>query len=248
MTAVTNIQQANEIPEVLLTSTQKAACQKIWQTAHYFFKYGRSVTTTPFRGFILEGEPATGKTEIVRQAARKLSSLMGDESRVTLYFVDTASIAAPRWGEAETALKNAFDSDGSERRVVLFDDIDCLMMKRGFDVAREWHYSINAAMFHRLDNIDPRQLIITATTNRPDLIDDALRSRLYSLEVPVPRKDELLEIAKVVLRGSGLDGPAAAKVLTKVEHDLQKQGKPTIRDIQHTITLECIEGGFWSTI
>ncbi len=241
------IQQANDIPEIPLTASQKEACQKIWQTSLYFFKYGRPAPTTPFRGFVLEGEPATGKTEIVRQAVRKLGAMMGDHSGVSLYSVDTASIAAPRWGDAETSLSSAFDVGSNEKRVVLFDDIDCLMMRRGLDVAREWHYSINAAMFHKLDAINPRLLMVTATTNRPDLIDDALRSRLYSMSVPVPRKDDLLAIAKVLLKDSGLEGQAATKVMSKVESDLQKLAKPTIRDVQHTITLECIEGGFWST-
>jgi SpoVK/Ycf46/Vps4 family AAA+-type ATPase len=241
------IYHAADIPEVQLTKSQREASQKIWQTASYFFKYGRSVTTTPFRGFVLEGDPACGKTEIVKQAVRKLGVMLGDLSMVSLYFVDTASIAAPRWGDAETALRDVFNTDDSQKRVVLFDDIDCLMMKRGLDVAREWHYSINAAMFHRLDDINPRQLMVTATTNRPDLIDDALRSRLYSLKISVPTQDELLKIATDLLEDSGLEGDAATKVLAKVEQDLGKLAKPTIRDIQHTITLECIEGGFWST-
>src|SRR2546427_8978798 len=112
-------QSAAEIPEIPLTASQKEACQKIWQTSLYFFKYGRPAPTTPFRGFVLEGEPASGKTEIVRQAVRKLGAMMGD-SKVGLYSVETASIAAPRWGDAESSLSSAFDAASNEKRVVLF--------------------------------------------------------------------------------------------------------------------------------
>jgi SpoVK/Ycf46/Vps4 family AAA+-type ATPase len=238
-----------DIKEVKLTKTQDSICRRITSVAKFFFKGGYSLREVPFRGFLLEGPPGGGKTEIAKQAVRRLA-LELDE--VYLRFVDSAKIAKPRWGEAEEALKQQFREEPGKHIVLLLDDVDCLLIKRGSEVAKEWHYSINALLFHMLDNItDPANLLVIATTNRPRLIDYALRSRLYNTFVPPPSLEELEIVAKnmleeswpLSLRSSG--EKLKDEILRAIIEELKKKKHPSIRDVQHLIVVHCIERGIW---
>jgi len=249
-----SIQRALEIdldskPPVKMTSAQIRAYQKMFDIIAYFFTRASEVPLRPFRGFLLEGPPASGKTEVAIQVAKALRSRLGSLTPplvVTLRFIDSSIIAAPHWGEAEGNLAKVFSFGMEEngRYILLVDDIECLMLTRGSEIAKEWHYSINSVIFHRLDMLDPTRVIVIATTNRSDLIDEALRSRLYSLTVPLPRKDELHEIAYYMAKNLGL-GEYAKEVANAVIRKLDTLESPTLRDIQHSIIEECVESGLW---
>jgi len=243
---IIDVEQINRIH---LTESRREICLKIVKTALYFFKKGRPTTLTPFRGFLLEGPPSTGKTEIARQAAKILYDSLKGLYEIKLLFVDSADIAAPKWGEAEDKLRKIFrstDVSKNKKALILFDDIDCLMIKRGESISKEWHYSINSILFHEIDRLNPSNALIIATTNRPDLIDEALRSRLYSIKVDPPSIGELMEIAKELLLDSGLQNGDVEKVISIIEPKIRKMNPPTIRDLQHIVVMECIERGLWS--
>ena len=125
------------------------------------------------------------------------------------------------------------------------------MIKRGANVAVEWHYSINSILFHQLDNNDPSRLMIIATTNRTDLIDDALRSRLYFYEINELKREELDFLTEEIIDNMYIEGKDKLKkrvgeLLTKLEEDIKngiikRENPPNIRDIQHLITKVYIE-------
>lgn len=244
--------KGNEIPEVELTKTQEKICNLIVSVTKFFFKKGSMFENSPFRGFLLEGPPGNGKTEIARQAVRRLDLELGE---VYLKFLDSASIAEPKWGEAEKKLREAFSvaqfsgrrTSSNKKIIMLFDDIDCLMIKRGSEVAREWHYSINSLMFHEIDRLNPFYVILIATTNRPSLIDFALRSRLYSIKVPRLSIEELIEIARRMIYTSVDNQLIAEQLVENISQKLLKLKHPTIRDVQHLVVTECIALGGWES-
>src|SRR5437667_861241 len=116
---------------VTFTISQNAAYQKILRIIEYFFTRDTSVSLHPFRGFLLEGPPATGKTEVAFQIAKTLVVKLARKTppiAVEVRFIDSSVVAAPHWGEAEKRLSDAFNIrvDGNERAILIIDDIDGL--------------------------------------------------------------------------------------------------------------------------
>ncbi len=255
-------QRVSEILEVDIIADNKPIYRKCLAVLQHFFTRGAGAKA-PLKGFLFEGPPGTGKTELVRQIAKGFSEstrprgkwLEPGEDEPFLLFLDGASIASPRWGDAEAVLREVFsfgeiirkqEKVSSPRIILLFDDIESLMLARSSEIAKEWHYSINAVLFHQLDSVDPSKTFVFATTNRPDLIDEALRDRLYSIEFRPPTRESLLEIAQYQLRAMG-DIPERhqAEILKAIENKLDQRKSPTIRVVERLVIMECIEGGTW---
>ncbi len=53
--------------------------------------------------------------------------------------------------------------------------------------------------FHEVDKLDPTNAVICATTNRPDLVDEALHDRLYSVKMPPVPLEQLKILVKELL-------------------------------------------------
>jgi SpoVK/Ycf46/Vps4 family AAA+-type ATPase len=166
----------------------------------------------PFKGFILEGPPGSGKTEAVIEAGRRLRRSLGNRHSldVQLFHVNSSNINRARLGEAETRLQRVFTAsqnvmNDNIRTIILFDDIETLIVKRTHSKAQEWSRSLNGVFFHELDNLVTTKTMVIATTNLPDEVDPAVRSRLAMRNAPAPTRDEMKEVARSALpiRGGG---------------------------------------------
>ncbi len=199
---MSELSDAKQIPRKSFLGEHLKIKEEMKRIIVYFFSNPTSKTLT-FRGFILDGEPASGKTELAKQVAREIAvefstnRAITDSKKVILQFIDSSHIAAAKFGEAEQNIRMIFKpmEKPNELKIMLFDDLDCIMIKRGENVSREWHYSMNSVMFHQLDNIDPTKVIFIGTTNRADLLDPALYSRLISYKVPKFSLESLMAIA-----------------------------------------------------
>ena len=118
------------------------------------------------------------------------------------------------------------------------------MLARSSEIAKEWHFSINAVLFHQLDLVDPSKTFVFATTNRPDLVDEALRDRLYSIPFSLPSRESLIEIARYQLRAMGdIREQHQAEILKAIEDELDRRKSLTIRDVERLVVMECVERG-----
>lgn len=273
----------SKIKPVEIIPDNKRTYDKCLNVLKAFFTKGVG-RRPPLKGFLFEGVPGTGKTELVRQIARGVIDIeptsrfkttddkeayqiaMG-KSKTDSYnkgcerfflFIDGATIATPKWGDAESTLQAVFsfhnflEEGASEygkianpRVIVLFDDIESLMLARTSEIAKEWHYSINAVLFHELDKVDASKMFVFATTNKPELVDDALRDRLYSIKFKPPKRESLLEIAKRLLWDAGVSERMQVEILKAVEEKLKEKKLPTIRDMEREVIVQCVERKAW---
>jgi len=237
-----------EIKEVPLLENLKAIYTRIFNTVKYFFS-GNVAQGIHFSGFLLFGAPGNGKTELVKQVVYRLHRKVSGD--LYLYLIDGSNIAAKRWGEAENNLVEIFKKRSpNEKAVILLDDIESLFMARSSNISTEWHFSINSILFHQLDNIEPTNTIVCATTNRLDLVDAAIQSRLYCINVPPPSIKSLLDYAEEKLFFIS-NKVLKDMILAEIEDYLVSKKKmnnspPSIRDVQKIIVQKCIDHGVWS--
>lgn len=239
-----------QLPLVQLIEPLAKIEDLIRRTCEYLFKGNLSMANPPLKGFLLEGVPGTGKTEIVKQVTRNLDRRLRTVFHV---LIDGGDIASPRWGDAEWKLTSVFriidqlkEEKSDPKVVVLFDDIESLMMARGASIAREWHYSINSILFHEIDRLDPSKIIICATTNRPDLVDEAIRTRLYPIQVNPVGTEFLMKIVDEILISSKTSDEARIAAREEIETRLTQMEAPTIRDARQITVIVCMEKGVWS--
>lgn len=220
------------IQEVELLDYQRNVFRKLYNVITWLFngEYG----FLPFKGFLLYGPPGTGKTEIAKQVTKKVVQAF---PTVKIMFVDGADIASPKWGDAEKKLQSVFDVSDYEKRIIIFDDIESLMMSRGADLAKEWHYSINSVLFHALDFIDPSKCVVISTTNRIDLVDEALKSRLYPIEIPYVPEEELYNLLDKTLEKLELPDSIKREIGSRIRKKIENGEIKDLRRVMQEITV-----------
>lgn len=220
--------------------TQSKFIRQLFDAMTYFF--GRSDGTYsdhfptseespnfPFKGFILAGPPGSGKTEAVIESGRMLYKVLAQEgAEVQLFHVNSANINRKGLGDNEARLRQVFrdgksQTDKSKRTIILFDDIETLLVKRTDEHTSEWGRSMNGVFFHELDQLITTRTMVIATTNEPNLVDDAVTSRLTLRDAPAPTIEEMVEVSKTCIPIAGANGMTREQLQEKCAALIQSQ-------------------------
>lgn len=210
------------------------------------------VDRSALKGFLFHGAVGVGKTAMAKRLTYELCRVFGDggagqtrKREVVLIVIDGADIARGHYGGSEEQLKRLFEyaregdvgghrheEDPDRRTVVLFDDVESLFLKRSSGVAKEWHFSQNSVFFHNIDEMDTARTVVVLTTNRMDLLDEAIIDRFMVCEFGSPRPEVLEEIAREKGRLQRLTDRELQPVLDEVR---RSGGIKSIREVERLI-------------
>ncbi len=143
------------------------------------------------RSIILYGPSGCGKTLTARAAAAELQRRSGRRCRFAV--VKPGEWESPYVGETEANIRSCFRALGEAAQgaitLVFLDEIEAIGRIRGAHGSRHADRSL-AALLAEIDGFCERgDVAILAATNRRDLLDPALLSRLGDVQIAVPRPD-----------------------------------------------------------
>jgi len=148
-----------------------------------YYEYGKKFP----RGTLLYGPPGCGKTYI--------SQALAQESGVPMYMVDIGKTGSHFVNQTSNNLQKAFDyiistTEKTKKPCIIFlDEVESLCMKRNEDTFSEDLKQIDT-MLKLMDKAKDTNVFIIGATNKPKLVDSAVRRRFNSrVFVDIPDTD-----------------------------------------------------------
>ena len=150
----------------------------------------------PIKGVLFTGGPGTGKTLLAR--------IVASQAAATFYEISGPQIFNKWYGESEKVVRDIFaDARSQDRAIVFFDEIDSVAGRRSED-SHEASRRVVAQLLTEMDGFRAdANIIVIATTNRPQDIDPALRrpGRFdWEIDFPSPDERDRLDILRVASR------------------------------------------------
>ncbi|SDF92729.1 transitional endoplasmic reticulum ATPase [Halorubrum xinjiangense] len=144
------------------------------------------VALDPAKGVLLYGPPGTGKTLLAKAVA--------NEAQSNFISIKGPELFNKYVGESEKGVREVFSKARENApTVVFFDEIDAIASERGRGVGdSNVGERVVSQLLTELDGLEELEdVVVIATTNRPDLIDDALlRPGRLDRHVAVDEPDE----------------------------------------------------------
>ena len=150
------------------------------------------------RGLLLHGPPGSGKTLIAKALAH--------EMRATIQIVSGPEVMDMYVGESERRVRTLFNNARRNTpSVIIFDEFDAIATQRteGPDGGSRAGNAVVAQLLTELDGFrEDDSILVVATTNRIDIIDEALLrpSRFRPIEVSLPDPRARTEICRIHAR------------------------------------------------
>lgn len=205
------------------------------------------------KGFFLSGPPGIGKTSLAMRVAYELNLRFTPPSdapvdgSVVLALIDGGDIARSRYGESEERIREVFTraqkgfTDPTQRTIVLFDDVESILMARGSSNAKEWHFSQDSVFFHMVDELDTSRTAVFLTTNRPDLVDDAIRDRFLAYSLGKPDVDLLVEVARRRAAEHQFTGDQLDRLAARIRTGAAAGAIHSVREAERLVVRQYIE-------
>jgi transitional endoplasmic reticulum ATPase len=150
----------------------------------------------PIKGVLFTGLPGTGKTMLAR--------IIAAEAGASFWEISGPEVFSKWQGQSEEVLRKIFArARKEERSIIFFDEIDSVAAQRDED-ANKGSRGVVTQLLTLMDgfNVDDN-IVVVATTNRPQDIDVALRrpGRFdWEINFPLPQADDRVDILSVSAR------------------------------------------------
>lgn len=168
----------------------------------------------PPKGVLLYGSPGTGKTLLAKAVA--------NESDANFVYIGGPEVVAAQVGQSEEKIRKIFqEAEENAPSIIFIDEMDAIAPKRT-ETTSEVERRIVSQLLTLMDGLKSRgQIIVIAATNRPDVLDEALRrpGRFdREIEIGVPDRQGRLEILQIHTRNMPLAKDVDIKELADVSH------------------------------
>jgi len=162
----------------------------------------RKMDVIPHKGILLSGPPGCGKTLIDKAIAREVNA--------HFIAINGPELLSKWYGETERNLRNIFrEAIELAPSIIFFDEIDSIAQRRsGEDVNRLSSTVVNQLLTLMDGFIELENIKIIATTNRPELLDEAIKrpGRFdYHIKIDKPTLEGCKEILVIYTKNKPID-------------------------------------------
>lgn len=204
------------------------------------------------KGFILYGPPGTGKSTIAKwiiyETAYQNDLLRFPDDQLYV-LLNLADIAKARFGETEDIIREKFEAamriakSNGNFFIIVMDDVDGMFPTRSYKRLEAWYLGHLNVLFTELDKLETDKVGVIMTTNRKDLLDEAVISRLVNIEVPYIDLDTAKLKIESRIKKLKMDEDYLLIILERITKKIENSEikNLTFRDVEKEIIFAYIE-------